>query len=116
MGDLNAHHTEWLNFVTPTDCAGRSVLDFADMSGCVQLVKESTHNNGNCLDLLFTDVQGMVEVSVDPPIGTSDHSIVSFQLDTNFKVPDIQFSRRIYLKSQADWRGVLADLDHIHWN
>ena len=30
-------------------------------------------------------------------------------------MPDISFSRKIYLKSQADWDGVLNDLRELDW-
>ena len=41
-------------------------LDFANLSGCTQLIKEPI-KLGNCLGLLFADVSGVV----DPPLGNS---------------------------------------------
>ena len=66
MGDFNAHHIEWLRSVSPTDGHGRAAFDFANLSGCDQLVDCPTHVSGNCLDLLLTDVPGVVNVSVEP--------------------------------------------------
>ena len=43
VGDLNAHHQEWLKYVNPTDCYGIAAFDFANMYGCTQLIKEPTH-------------------------------------------------------------------------
>ena len=45
VGDFNAHHREWLNSVSPTDCHGRRALDFSTESGCDQLIRKSTHRS-----------------------------------------------------------------------
>ena len=34
VGDFNAHHTKWLNSVSPTDCHGLRAIDFSTESGC----------------------------------------------------------------------------------
>ena len=61
VGALNAHHQEWLKSVSSTDCHGIVVFNFAYLSGCTQLIKEPTHNLRNCLDLLLTDILGVVD-------------------------------------------------------
>ena len=33
VGDVNAHHSEWLESVSPTDRYGRDALDFCNLSG-----------------------------------------------------------------------------------
>ncbi len=38
IGDYNAHHREWLESVSPADSHGCAALDFANVSGCSQLV------------------------------------------------------------------------------
>ena len=53
VGNLNAHHQEWLKSVSPTDRYGNAAFDFANLSGCSQLIKEPTHKLSNCLDLLL---------------------------------------------------------------
>ena len=78
VGDVNAHYREWLHSISATDRSGSAALDFANLSGCKQLVDKSTHHSGNCLDLLFTDVPGIVDSTVRPPLGNSDHSVVFF--------------------------------------
>ena len=115
VGDLNVHHQNWLVSVSNTDSAGIAALDFANLSGCDQLVQESTHRSGNCLDLLLTDVPQVVDVKVKPPLGTSDHCIVSFNLKLTFQIPDIRFERRVYLKERTDWCAVLRDVQSIRW-
>ena len=52
-----------------TDCHGIAVFDFSNLFGCTKLIKEPTHKLDNYLDLLPTDVPGVV----DPLLGNSDH-------------------------------------------
>ena len=116
VGDLNAHHQQWLDSISPTNRHGHAALDFSNLSGCTQLVSGPTHNSGNHLDLLLSDVPDVVEVSISPPIGKSDHSAISFDLITNFKVPKFTMSRRIYLKSRANWNNIACDLRNVSWS
>ena len=115
VGDFNAHHKEWLHSVSATDCHGLRAYDFACESGCEQLIHEATHTSGNCLDLAFTDSPGAIDSRVGSPIGTSDHATVCLTIKTEQAVPELSYSRKIYLKSQADWNGALSDLNNIAW-
>ena len=76
VGDTNAHHSEWLESVSPTDRHGRHALGFCNLSGCEKLVRCPTHIAGNGLDLEMTDVPDIVGVFVGTPLGTSDHCFV----------------------------------------
>ena len=116
IGDFNAHHREWLNSVSPTDCHGVRALDFATESGCEQIINEATHNSGNCLDLVFTDSPGVITKTVGSPVGTSDHATLSLVIKAEQTVPDVSYSRRVYLKSQADAIGIENDLLHVNWS
>ena len=51
VGGANAHHSESLESVSPTDRHGRAALNFRNLSGCEQLVCSPTHIAGNRLDL-----------------------------------------------------------------
>ena len=110
VGDFNAHHREWLNSVSPTDCHGRRAVDFSTEAGCDQLIQRPTHRSGNILDLIFTDVPGVVSSNVGAPIGTSDHTFISATINTEQHVPQVTSSRKIYLKSQGNWRGIKNEL------
>ena len=55
----------------------QTVIDFATVSGCDQLVVGPTHAHVGTLDLLMTDVPDLVRVAVVAPIGNSDHSSLS---------------------------------------
>ena len=88
VGDANAHHSEWLESVSPTDRHGRDALNFCNLSPCEQLVSGPTHIAGNRLDLVMTDVPDMVDVVVGTPLGTSDHCFVSCVLRLQQSVPE----------------------------
>ena len=115
VGDFNAHHREWLSSVSPTDCHGLRALDFTSEAGCEQLIHGPTHRSGNCLDLIFSDTPGIVTCNIANPIGTSDHSYVSAVIKTEQPVPNVTFSRKIYIKSRADWDGILHELSTTNW-
>ena len=68
-------------------------------------IKEPTHKLGNCLELLLTDVAG-VDTLVDPPLGNSGHSSISFSVKMGFKI----------LKSWVDWPRVGEDLCNLNWS
>ena len=64
FGEADAHHSEWLESVSPTDRHGRDALDFCNLSGCEQLVRCPTHIASNRLDLEMSDVPDIVDVVV----------------------------------------------------
>ena len=71
VGDANAHHSEWLESVSPTDRIWRDALGFCNMSGCEQLMPCPTHIAGKRLDLVMTDVPVIVDVFIGTsPLGT----------------------------------------------
>ena len=89
IGDFNAHHKEWLNSISQTDCHGLRALDFSSESGCDQIIHSLTHRSGNCFDLIFADTPGVVAGNVGSPVGTSDHCYVSAKIKTEHAVPVI---------------------------
>lgn len=122
VGDFNAPHSEWLPSGSPTSARGESAFEFGAASGTTQLIKSPTHHVGdgrslgNCLDLAFTDVPGLVAPSVGTPIGTSDHSYISLKLQLLQNISSFTTSRRIYLKSLVNWGAVDQDVRSIPWS
>ena len=53
---------------------------------------------------------------VDPPFRTYDHSSISFSVKISFKIHNISFSRKVYLKSRVDWPRVDYDLLNQNWS
>ena len=62
VGDLNGRHQEWLGS-TITNRHGVAAFDFATVSGCDRFVVGPTQARGGTLDLLMTDVPGLVRVA-----------------------------------------------------
>ena len=59
LGDFNAHHTEWLKSVTPTDHAGTAALAMYNMFDLTQLVHfPIVTRGGNTLDLILSPFTG----------------------------------------------------------
>ena len=106
VGDFNAHHREWLGSVSQTDAHGRVLLDFATSSSCQQLVAGPTHSAGNPLDLVLTDVPGVVSVVVSPPVGRSDHSSLLLSLNVDQPVMDFTVEKEVYVKTGIIWANV----------
>ena len=110
VGDFNAHHREWLGSVSQTDAHGRALLDFATNSSCQQLVAGPTHSPGNPLDLVLTDVPGVVSVVVLPPVGRSDHFSLLLSLNVDQPVMDFTVDKEVYVKTGIIWANVAADV------
>ncbi len=113
VGDFNAHHREWLESVSPTDFHGRTAPDFANVSGCSQLVAGPTHLVGNSLDLVLTDVPEIVMVTDMAPLGTSDHSAISIQLNLRKNSPAHIVTKEVFLKGRVYWSSVREDVSRI---
>ena len=76
-----------------------------------QFIKGLTYKLDNCVHLLLTDVPGVVH----PPFSNSDSFSISFTVKLGFKIPNIFFSRKVYLKSCVDLPLVGKNLNH-NWN
>ena len=116
VGDANAHHSEWLESVSPTDRHGRDALDFCNLSGCEQLVHCPTHITSNSLDLKITDVSDIVDVFVGTPLGTSDHCFVSCVLRVEQSVPEYNIRSTVFLKHRTTWNNVRSAVRNFTWS
>ena len=102
VGDANAHHSEWLELVSPTDRHGRDALDFRNLLGSEKLVRCPIQIAGNGLDLVMTDIPDIVDVLVGTPLGTSDHCFVSCVLRVGQSVPGYNVSSTVFLKHRTN--------------
>ena len=87
VGDSNGRHHELLGSTT-TNRHGVAAFDFATVFGCDQLVVGPTYARDGTLDLLMTDVPGLVRVAVVALIGNSDHSSLSVAISMAQAVPN----------------------------
>jgi hypothetical protein len=83
VGDFIVHNVEWLRYSSRTDDFGREAELFAAYHGFVQIIDQPTRISdvfgprNNLLDLLLTNEPSKVRVQVLPPLGTSDHLLIS---------------------------------------
>ena len=98
VGDLNGHRREWLGYTT-TNRHGVAGFDFSTVSGCDKLIVGPTHTRGGTLslDLLMTDVPGLLRVSVVALIGNSDHSSLSAVISMAQTLANLCVSRKVFL-------------------
>ncbi|CAF4954300.1 unnamed protein product [Pieris macdunnoughi] len=120
-GDFNAHHADWLGSDT-TDHAGRSFHDFALAYDLTQMVPAITRipdvdgHKPSLLDLLLTSHPENYQVSVDPPLGSSDHCVVwSTVPSTRPSRPRFLGCRRIWHYKSADWDGMRSFFASYPW-
>ena len=104
-GDINAHHREWLSSRI-TDSHGRSALEFTNAAGLNQLINQPTHTSGNILDVVLTDVPGIVEAEVTTPIGSSDHFGLTITVSVNQKIPNHTITKKVWMKNRANWEAL----------
>ena len=96
VSEANAHHSEWLESVSPTDRHGRDALDFCNLSGCEQLVGGPTHIAGNRLDLVMTKMPDIVDMVVVTPLATSENCFVSCMLRVELSVQEYNVRSTVF--------------------
>ena len=116
IGDANAHHTEWLESVSPTDRQGPDALGCCNLSGCDQLVRCTTHIAGNRLDLVMMDAHDAIDVFVSTPLGTSYHCFVSCVHPHEQSGPEYNVRSAVFLKHGTNWDNVGCAVNDITWN
>ena len=78
-------------------------------------MSEATHNHGDVLDLIFTDVPDTVEVCVNDSIGTLDHNALALRIKINQPVFPVVTDRVVYLKNRVEWTVIRKDVLEIPW-
>ena len=79
------------------------------------MVVGPTHARGGTLDLLMTDVPGLVRVAVVAPIGNSDHSSLSVVISMAQAVLNLCVTRKVFLKHQVNWKTVGGAIRELPW-
>ena len=115
VGDANAHHSEWLEAISPTDREGRDALGFCNLSGCEQLVGCPTQIAGNRLDLMMTNAPDIVDVFVGTPQRTFNHCCVSCVLWVEHYVPEYNVRSTFFLKYRPNWDNVRFVVGNFTW-
>ena len=113
--DFNVHNTEW--FVISTDVAGLFCQEFAMAAALIQMVGFPTRipdrddHQPYLLDLFFCSNPDSSDVASHPPLGKSNHMVVS--VDVRFVVKSTNehpYHRTVYSYIKSDWDGLR---DHL---
>ena len=113
FGDFNVHHKDWLTYSGGTDRPGELCYNFSMSSDPTQIVKFPTRipdcdsQSPALLDLFISSDASICFTMAFPPLGNSDHVVVSVSIDfpINSK-QDTPFHRMAYDYSRADWDGL----------
>ena len=116
LGDLNLPDFEWELFLHPDSLLYNSAADLICNHGLTQLVDEPTRGD-NILDVvLCSDVLSCDDIGYLPPLGSSDHSIVSFTLTLSFHNVAENYPRPSCPNyNLADWASLSLYFGNIDW-
>ena len=87
FGDFNVHHKDWLTYSGRTDRFGELCYNFSISNDLTQMVNFPTwipdcdSHSPALLDLFLSSDAGICSTMVFPPLGNSDHVVVSVAID-----------------------------------
>ena len=120
LGDFNYPEINWKISTCdkPTENPAFMFLEATRDAYLIQHIKEPTHarinENGNILDLVFTNKEGLVEDgTIGPPLGKSDHATINFSLKLKCNTPRMHQNRFQYDK--GDHNSLRREIASIEW-
>ena len=122
FGDFNVHHKDWLTDSGGTDRPGELCYNFSISNDLTQIVNFPTwipdrdSHSPALLDLFLSSDASICSTVSFPPLGNSDHVVVSVSIDfpINSK-QDTPFHCVAYDYSRADWDGLRDHLRDVPW-
>ena len=122
FGDFHVHHNNWLTYSGGTDRSGELCYNFSISNDLTQIVNFPTripdcnsHSPALLNLFLFSDAS-ICSTMVFPPLGNSDHVVVSVSIDfPSNSQRDAPFHRIAYDYSRADWDGLHDHLRDAPW-
>ncbi len=117
LGDFNMPSIDWNRSCVVNrgpDSLESQFLQLSLEQRLSQLVNEPTRGD-NTLDLVFSTEPYLVSsISVDVPLGGSDHRSVQFSSELSIHSGHCHFSKR-YNFRKADFQAIAQALDHVDW-
>ena len=119
---FNVHHKGWLTYSGGTDRPGELCYNFSISNDATQIVSFPTRIP-NCashspplLDFSLSSDASIFSIMAFPPLGNSDHVVVSASIDfpTNSKW-DARFHHIVYEYSRAAWDSLHDHLRDVSW-
>ena len=113
IGDINLPNIDWTT--GQSDSRGRELYNTVQEENLEQLIRFPTHNKGNVLDLLITNMASqVVSVFDDGKLGRSDHSIIIAELKVTKMLKKNR--DRTLNWAKADYKSIREYLKHINWD
>ena len=122
IGDFNIHHKDWLTYSGGTDRPGELCYSFSISNDLTQMVNFRTRIS-DChshmpalLDLFLSSHASICSAMAFPPLGNSDHVVISVSIDfPSYSKWDAPFHRIVYDYSYSDWDGLRDHLRDVPW-
>ena len=118
IGDFNFANVSWPSGQTSCELQ-QKFLDFLTSDlGHTQLIGDPTHNSGNTLDLLFTNIPSLVRsinIMDQNEFCLSDHFGIRFNIDLHVKYKKLP-KRKTYNYRKANWLGINNALRQVNWD
>ena len=122
FADFNVYHKDGLTYSSGTDRPGELCYNFSISNDLTQIVNFPTRipdcdsHSPALLDLFLSSDASICSAKAFPPLGNSDHVVVSVSIDfpTNSQ-QDAPFHRIAYDYSHADWDGLRDHLRDVSW-
>ena len=120
--DFSIHHKDWLTYSAGTDRPGELCYNFSISNDVTHIVNFPTwipdcdSHSPALLDLFISSDASICSTMAFPPLGNSDHAVVSVSIDfpINSK-QDTLFHHVAYDNSRADWDGLHDHLRDVPW-
>jgi hypothetical protein len=113
-GDFNFPGIDW-NMLKCDNAEGYSFLELCMSFGLQQLVAEPTNNCGNIIDLVFSNIDGLItDLDVNEPFcATCDHNQIVFSVSCNSLSAN---SHAFKCFSKTDYSKIYELLVNVNWN
>ena len=122
FGDFNVYHKDWLTYSSGTDRPGELCYNFSISNDFTPMVNFPTRipdcdsNSPALFDLFISSDASICSTTVFPPLGNSDHVLVSVSIHfPSSSQRDDPFHRIASDYSCADWGGLRDHLRDISW-
>ena len=117
FGDINVHHKDWLTYSGGTDRPDELCYNFSITNYLTYIINFQLDSQSCLLDLFVSSDASIYSTMASPPLGSSDHIIISVSVDfpINSK-QDTPFHCVGYDESLPDWDGLWDHLRDVPWD
>ena len=115
FGDFNVHHKDWVTYSGGTDNFSIS-NDLTQMINFPTQIPGCNSHSPALLDFFISSDASICSTKGFPPLGNSDHVVVSISIDFPSNSQwDAPFQCIAYDYSRADWDGLHDHLRDVPW-